>query len=93
LRITTRTSIISNYNSLSADVKTLVGEIRDNTTAYANTTLLDTLTVLNGGTAPSYAISSLSDYGNYIPWIIVSVASMIAVGGFFFLRSKKHARA
>lgn len=89
---TARLAAVNGYKALSTNGKTVAAKLDDSTAAYT-ATLGDTLTLLNGGTAPSYAISSLSDYGNYIPWIIVSVASMIAVGGFFFLRSKKHARA
>jgi len=85
---TARLAAVNGYKALSTNGKTVAAKLDDSTTAYT-ATLLDTLTLLNSGSAPSYAVSSLSDYGNYIPWIIVSVASMIAVGGFFFIRNKR----
>jgi len=86
--------IIDDYDAIaSANVKSVVDSVDDSTTAYSGVTLGETLALLKAGTSGTYNVGSLSNDSNYLPWILISVAGIVAIGGFFFLAKKKHARA
>ncbi|OPZ37519.1 MAG: Bacterial Ig-like domain (group 2) [Tenericutes bacterium ADurb.BinA155] len=87
--------VTNGYEQLATGPKAFVDIVDDSTTAYT-ATLGETIAMLQAkhaagsGTAYNAGILAGTDY---LPWILVSVAGIVAVGGFFFLLKKKHARA
>jgi hypothetical protein len=93
---TTYAKIVTNgYEQLAAGPKAIVDVINDSTTAYT-ATLGETIAMLQArhaaGSGTAYSAGTL-ETADYLPWILISVAGIVAIGGFFFLAKKKHARA
>jgi hypothetical protein len=87
-----KNEIVNGYKALGAGSKSFVDIVLDGTTTYANATMADTLAVLGYTAGGAYNTSALMST-DYLPWILISVAGIVAIGGFFFLAKKKHARA